>query len=200
MKNSKPPKIQSNVLGDAGEHIVLSQLLLQGFIAGFAPTNTKDFDLINSKSDGKFLAPIQVKTTMKLQWRMDKKNEVVIDRLIYCFVRINLSDDGDHNSEIFLIDAKTVSKVLTKSHQISLKYPKVNKNQKTGKIEKKIDQNMRVLCPDYNKLSGLTKTKKNLLKEGKDLTKYLSESDMDFLVEYSEGWMKPFRNNWDLLR
>jgi len=59
---------------------------------------------------------------------------------------------------------------------------------------------VRVLLPDYNKLSGLTKTKKKLVKEGKDLTKYLSESDMDFLVEYSEGWMKPFRNNWDLLR
>ena len=105
-------KIQSAVLGDAGEHLVLSKLLLQGFIAGLAPTNTKDFDLIITSRDGKLSAPIQVKTTMREpHWRMDKKHEVMIENLIYCFVRIN---ETDHDPEVFVIDAKTVAHVLKK--------------------------------------------------------------------------------------
>ena len=190
-------KVQSAVLGDAGEHLVLSKLLLQGFIAGLAPTNTKDFDLIITSQDGEFVAPIQVKTTMqKSQWRMDKKHETVINSLIYCFVRI---DKTNHNPEVFIIDAKTVSYVLKRSHQIWLTLPSINKDPQTGNLKAKSDQDMRVLLTDYNKLSGLTTNKTNLEKEGKELTTILSYEQLSFLQKYSDGWMEPYRNNWSLI-
>jgi len=192
-------KIQSAVLGDAGEHLVLSKLLLQGFIAGLAPTNTKDFDLIITSRDGKLSAPIQVKTTMREpHWRMDKKHEVMIENLIYCFVRIN---ETDHDPEVFVIDAKTVAHVLKKSHQIWLKLPYVNvrKNSKDDAFKEKIDQPMRLLLTDYNKISGLKTIKNNLKKEDKDLSFYLSNSDIKFLEKYPEGWMNRFKNNWKIL-
>ena len=56
-------KIQSAVLGASGEHLILSQLLRLNFVAGKAPDNTKDYDLIVLNKDGTTSSPIQVKTS-----------------------------------------------------------------------------------------------------------------------------------------
>ena len=39
-------KVQSAVIGSAGEHLVISLLLRRNFIAGLAPQNTEDFDIV----------------------------------------------------------------------------------------------------------------------------------------------------------
>ena len=193
-----PDKISSAVLGAAGEHLVLSKLLLRGFIAGFAPTNTKDFDLILTTEGGEHSAPIQVKTTKTInQWGMSKMHEKAIVNLVYCFVRI---EPQCHETEIFIMEAEIVSHVLSKSHKIWWKLPSVQKDHKTGLLKEKTDSDMRVLLRDYNKLSGLTSIKKNLEKQNRDLSVYLSGSDCKFLDEFSDGWMEKYRDNWGLLR
>ena len=50
-------KIQNSVLGTSGEYLVLSKLLLKGYVAGLAPDFTKDFDIVVVSTDGKHSAP-----------------------------------------------------------------------------------------------------------------------------------------------
>ena len=76
----------------------------------------------------------------------------------------------------------------------------VQKDHKTGLLKEKTDSDMRVLLRDYNKLSGLTSIKKNLEKQNRDLSVYLSGNDCKFLDEFSDGWMEKYRDNWGLLR
>ena len=184
-------KIPSAVLGASGESLVLSKLLLNGFIAGKAPEFTKDFDLVVVSDDGIHSAPIQVKTTTtRHQWLMSKKHEKVIENLIFCFVRIS---EQTKEEKIYLLDAQTVSHVLRKSHQIWLKIPAQKNTEKNN-------TNMRVLLSDYNKLSGLPTTIRNLQSEEKDLSEYLSKTEIDFLSEYSEGWMEKYEGDWALIK
>ena len=81
-------KIQSAVLGASGEHLILSQLLRLNFVAGKAPDNTKDYDLIVLNKDGTTSSPIQVKTTsQKSGWVLSKKHETPIKDLT--FIRVS---------------------------------------------------------------------------------------------------------------
>ena len=75
----------------------------------------------------------------------------------------------------------------------------VRKNSKDDAFKEKIDQPMRLLLTDYNKISGLKTIKNNPKKEDKDLSFYLSNSDIKFLEKYPEGWMNRFKNNWKIL-
>jgi hypothetical protein len=166
-------------LGAAGEHLVLSKLLLEGFIAGAAPDFTKDFDLVVVSKDGNDSAPIQVKTTRnKSSWIMKKKHESVIDNLIFCFVKVG---EQSKTPEIFVIDAATVSDALQKSHEIWLKLPST-----TGKPKK--DSDMRLLHCDYSKMLNV---KKN--------NNYFNASDKQFLADYSSGWLEKYRDGWTLI-
>tara|TARA_Y100001970_G_C14129653_1_gene800949 strand:- start:409 stop:993 length:585 start_codon:yes stop_codon:yes gene_type:complete len=184
-------KIQPAVLGASGEYLVLSKLLLQGFVAGKAPDNTADYDLLASTKDGKNLSPIQVKTTRTTnQWRMSEKHEKIIPKLIYCFVNLKTED----RPCFYVIDSKTVSTILIRSHKIWKKYPRIDGQKKEDK-----KNSMRVILKDYNKLSGLSSISKELSKKNETLSKYLSQSDLNFLSEYSEGWIDKYENNWGKL-
>ena len=184
-------KIQSSVLGTSGEYLVLSKLLLKGFVAGLAPEFTKDFDIVVVSKDGKHSAPIQVKTTTSSDmWRMDRKHESEIENLIYCFVKI---DEQTHETEFFIIDSKTVSYALSMSHKIWLKLPSVRKDVKT-------DSKMRVLKRDYKKLSPIPTVLRKLREGDKDLSEFLSERELNFLSNFSEGWMENYRNAWDTIK
>ena len=182
-------KIQSSVLGTSGEYLVLSKLLLKGFVAGLAPEFTKDFDIVVVSKDGKHSAPIQVKTTTSSDmWRMDRKHE--IENLIYCLVKI---DEKTHETEFFIIDSKIVSFALTISHKIWLKLPSVRKDIKN-------DSKMRVIKRDYKKLSPIPTIQRKLRENNKDLSEYLSEGELNFLSNYSEGWMEKYKNAWDTIK
>ena len=53
---------KSKLVGAAGEHFVLSSLLLQGFIAALAPEGAPNADIIVSTIDGAKLCSLQVKS------------------------------------------------------------------------------------------------------------------------------------------
>ena len=55
MENNSP---QSAVLGASGEYLILSNLLRLNFVAGKAPDNTKDYDLIVLNKSGTSSSPI----------------------------------------------------------------------------------------------------------------------------------------------
>jgi len=178
---SKKNKLQSANVGAAGEHLVLAHLLREGFIAGLAPYNTKDYDLIVVNKDGSSSCPIQVKTSMnKDGWMMSEKHEKPIDNLYYCFVQ--MSKDSTE-TEIYIMDSRIVAKVIKMSHQIWLKTP-----GRKGKPHN--DTSMRVLGRD-NKIA---------VGKHKNYQDFLNKEEVKFLNVYSLGWLELHKNAWNLIR
>ena len=58
-------KLQSAIIGSAGEHLAISLLLRRNLIAGLAPQNTEDFDIVVMTKSGQLLFPVQVKASTK---------------------------------------------------------------------------------------------------------------------------------------
>ena len=179
MKETFP---QSAVIGASGEHLILSHLLRLNFVAGKAPDNTKDYDLIVLNKDGTSSSPIQVKTTIRKErgWILQKKHEKVIKNLFFCFVKLEATSD---KTEIYIMDSKTVSHVVENSHKIYLKLPGL-------KGQKHNDSTMRKLYRDYNSIAGL---------RTKNFKKYLTKSELKVLNKYSEGWLDKYKDAWHLI-
>jgi hypothetical protein len=170
---------QSAVLGASGEYLILSHLLRLNFIAGKAPDNTKDYDLIVLGKDGTSSSPVQVKTTFKeMHWLLQEKHENPIKNLIFCFVY--MSKDS-HKNEIFIINSKMVAYVISTSHKIWLKLPGL-------KGRKHNDSPMRALHRDFSFFAKI-----------KNYKEYLNKEEIKFIEEYSSGWMDKYRDAWHLI-
>ena len=183
MKNKK---VQSSVVGAAGEHLVLSELLKRGYIAGLAPFNVKDYDIVVLNQDGTNSFPIQVKTTAsnKRGWIMQEKHEKPIKDLYYCFVYLHekLSD-----TEIFIIDSKNVADHLKLTHSIWLKVP-----GKNGK--KHNDSKMRMLGRGINQ---------DWIRNLDKIEKLLSKQEISFINKMEKTnnhWIAPFKDAWNLIK
>ena len=174
-------KIQSSVLGASGEHLILSHLLRLNFIAGKAPDNTKDYDLIVLNKDGTTSSPIQVKTTSQTSGCvLSKKHETPIKDLIFCFVYMDLYSNLN---EIFVVDSKTVANFVKLGHQIWLKIP-------GQKGQKHNDSDMRRLERVAHK---------NIYKIP-NYEKYLNEIEIEYLKNYQENWIEKYKDNWQILK
>ena len=180
-KKIKNPLIpQSSVIGAAGEHLVLSNLLRLNFVAGQSPYNTKDYDLVVLNKNGTSSSPIQVKTALnKDGWVMKKKDETPIANLIFCFVYLEIDSN---KTEIYIIDSKTVSEILNFSHRIWLKVPGL-------KGRKHNDNNMRVLSRNNAVIVGKIK----------NFEEYLDADEINFLANHSEGWLNKYKDAWHLI-
>jgi hypothetical protein len=55
-------KLSTSILGGAGEHFVMGELLRRGLIAARAPEGVPNFDIVINDLEGERLAAIQVKT------------------------------------------------------------------------------------------------------------------------------------------
>lgn len=111
------------LIGAAGEHLVLSRLLARGLLASQAPRGTRKADILVNPLDGGRPVLIQVKTTSgsktRVGWHMSAKHEEIKDSdLFYCFVNL-----GGLHPEVSVIPAATVAKVIKTSHQNWLKTP-----------------------------------------------------------------------------
>tara|TARA_Y100001970_G_scaffold196847_1_gene239410 strand:- start:1942 stop:2490 length:549 start_codon:yes stop_codon:yes gene_type:complete len=180
MKTNLP---QSAVIGASGEHLVLSHLLRMNYVAGKAPDNTKDYDLIVLNKDGTSSFPIQVKTTMikKRGWVLQEKHEKPIKNLLFCFVYM---ETNSNKNEIYVIDSQTVSYVVKTSHKIYLKLPGLQG-------QKHNDSSMRKLYRNYQNISGVNKLQ--------NFKSYLSKSEIEFLKIYSDGWLDKYKDAWHLI-
>jgi len=176
-----PERTQSSTIGAACEHFVLSQLLRNNFIAGKAPDNTKDFDLVVLSRDGTRSFPIQVKTvTDAPDWVLKQKHETPIKGLFFVFVRFH-SDSTE--TDCYVVDSATVAKVTKKENDCWLLLPGRN-----GRSRKNSD--MRKFSIDLSKL----------LRGVESPEQYLSTVDIAFLKKHSLGWLNQYRYAWNLLR
>ena len=111
------------LVGAAGEYLVLSRLLNLGYLAAPAPRGTRKADVLVNPLDNRQPWLIQVKTTLRTdgraKWHMKEKHEEISDEdMLYCFV-----DLDDKDSDIYVIPAKKVSQVITDSYRAWLKTP-----------------------------------------------------------------------------
>jgi hypothetical protein len=141
---------QSTLLGAAGEHYVLCQLLRRGYIAALAPIGVPNADILITDTEGQRLTAVQVKTRRNIGadkgWHMKPKHERLIsDSLFYCFV--NFGDDFGDRTQTHVVPSAVVAAAIRDSHQHWLKTPGVK-----GRAHK--DSQVRRFLPDYTKVFG----------------------------------------------
>jgi hypothetical protein len=141
---------QSTLLGAAGEHYVLCQLLRRGYIAALAPLGVPNADILITDTEGQRLVAIQVKTRRNIGadkgWHMKPKHERLIsDSLFYCFV--NFGDGLEDRTQSHVVPSGVVAAAIRESHQHWLKTPGVK-----GQAHK--DSQVRRFLPDYTKVFG----------------------------------------------
>jgi hypothetical protein len=105
-------KAPTSLVGAAGEHYCMTQLLLRGCLAALTPRGAPDADILMRSPDGAITAEVQVKARSGRSgkgWRMSEKHErIVRDRLFYCFV-----DFGhETNWPVYVMPAKDVANYL----------------------------------------------------------------------------------------
>jgi hypothetical protein len=111
------------LVGAAGEHLVLSRLLNLGYLAAPAPRGTRKVDVLVNHLDGKAPCLIQVKTRTGLDadqgWHMSVKHEEMRDPdMYYCFVAL-----GDIQSNVYVIPSEVVANAVKDSHATWLNTP-----------------------------------------------------------------------------
>ena len=116
-------KAPTSLVGAAGEHYCMTQLLLRGCLAALTPRGAPDADILMRSPDGAITAEVQVKARSGWSgkgWRMSEKHEhIVRDHLFYCFV-----DFGhETNWPVYVMPAKDVAEYLRQSHAAWLATP-----------------------------------------------------------------------------
>ena len=110
-----------NLIGAAGEYLVLSRLLQRGILSSLSPFNAYKADILVNPVDGTSASYIQVKTTTKNkpEWNVSAKDMTNTDKnMFYCFVQIN-----SNPQKIYVIPASKVSEVLIDSDRAYMQKP-----------------------------------------------------------------------------
>jgi hypothetical protein len=163
-------KISSAIVGAAGEHFVMGELLRRGHIAALAPQGAPNLDILIADKDGNHLYSVQVKTRTTIGgdggWHMSEKHEKVRGkRLFYVFV--DLGKPAGEVPEYYIIPADVVAKVVYETHKAWERNPGKDGRQRS------LSNKMRRILPDY---SGC----------------YTAEQP-----QYTLGWLDPYKNAWD---
>lgn len=163
---------QSTLLGAAGEHHVMAELLRRGYIAALAPQGVPIADIVVTDVEGARLCSIQVKTRRDIGsdggWHMKEKHERIRgNRLFYCFV--DFGKTTDTRPAVHVLPSAVVADVLARSHRKWLTTP-----GKNGRAHK--DTQMRRLLPDYARVFG-------------------AEDN-----PYPHGWLDAYRDAWHVLK
>lgn len=162
---------ETTLLGAAGEHYVMCELLRRGYIAALAPVGVPFADIVVTDVGGDRLSSIQVKTRRELGtdggWHMKAKHETIeADRLFYCFV--DFGGTAEDQAQTFVIPSRTVAALLRESHALWLATPGAKGQQRKDSV-------MRRMLPDYTHIFG----------------------DAD--GRFRQGWLEAYRNAWHLL-
>lgn len=161
---------QTSLLGAAGEHFVMSEMLRRGYIAALAPAGVPNADIVVTNLEGSRLCSLQVKTRRDIGsdggWHMKAKHEKIrVDSLFYCFVDFGKTPEA--TPSVHVIPSTVVAEVLAAAHSKWLANP-----GKNGRPHK--DSVMRRMLPDYARVFG-------------------SENP------YPKGWLDQYRNAWHKL-
>ncbi len=173
MKNlQNGSKVSPAIVGAAGEHFVMGELLRRGFVSALAPQGAPNMDILIADTAGDHLFSIQVKTRTTVGgdggWHMSEKHEKIIGkRLLYIFV--DLGKPNGEYPDYYIIPANTVAKVVYETHKAW------ERNPGKGGRERSQTNKMRRIVPDYSR-------------------NYTNEKPA-----YTVGWMDTYKNAWHFL-
>jgi len=161
----------TSLLGAAGEHYIVSELLRRGHIAALAPQGVPNTDIVVTDLTGHRLCTIQVKSRRDKGrdggWHMGPKHEELVSKnLFYCFVDFGRSVTD--RPSVFIVPSAVVAEVIKASHKAWLATP-------GARGQKRKDSSVRRLLPDYSPAYKPNPT------------------------PYPAGWLDVYRDAWDLL-
>jgi hypothetical protein len=134
-------KIQTQLVGAAGEHLVLSRLLKLGILAAQAPQGTRKADIIVHPLDGGTPWLIQVKTRLKGSvgggWKLDDKHMSEDSaNLIYCFVDLQSTPE-----KVYVVPSIKVAQILVEADKEWMKKPMRDGSKRTKHMWRMIKPN-----------------------------------------------------------
>jgi hypothetical protein len=160
----------SSILGAAGEHYVMCQLLRLNLIAALAPVGVPNADIVVTDTIGERLCAIQVKARRDIGsdggWHMRSKHESIkAVGLFYAF--IDFGKTLLDQPKCWVIPSTTVADVLARAHEVWLETP-------GAKGQQRKDSDFRRFLPNYD-AKGIQ-------------------------IGCGIGWLDQYRENWDLIR
>lgn len=178
-------KVSSVILGAAGEHFVMAELLRRGLVAAKAPEGVPNFDIVITDIDGDRLAAIQVKTRRDFKggdkgWHMKEKHEQLVSDSMF-YVLVDVGRDEESPVSFFVLPSKVVAHVCKISHENWRELPN-SKGGQHGTSE------MRRLLPKYE-----------LPRYAKKMGYRPSKRHEAFMKAFGEGWLEQYRNAWHLI-
>ena len=122
-------KQATSLIGAAGEHYCMAQLLVRGYLAALTPRGVPEADILVYDPTGGVAAELQVKSRSGVSghgWRMSKKHEATSHgRLFYCFV-----DFSQEPVPVYVIPDGRVAEFVMRSHAAWLETPGRNGQQR----------------------------------------------------------------------
>jgi hypothetical protein len=139
----------STILGAAGEHYVMYQLLRRNMIAALAPAGVPNADIVVTDKLGDRLCAVQVKVRRDIGsdggWHMGQKHEALTSpNLFYCFVDFGRSVTDQPKT--WVLPSAIVAKSLDDIHKDWLR-------TLGAKGQQRNDSNFRRFMPEYRPLS-----------------------------------------------
>ena len=170
-------KISSTIVGAAGEHHVLSQLLRRGWIAAMAPDGAPNMDILVTDENNQRLCAIQVKTRRDIGrdkgWHMKPKHEkLIVNDLFYVFV--DVGKQPSDRTTCYVLPSIVVADCIRRCHKIWLDTP-----GRGGRPHR--DSSVRRLLPDHSNI------------------KPISDKGRKIIDRYRSGWLETYRENWSIL-
>jgi hypothetical protein len=109
-------KLESTLVGVAGEYLVAGELSLRGYIASITLRNSRGIDIIASNPDGTKSASIQVKTNSKgeSKWILNKKSETFFSDNHY-YVLVSLKAIGER-PKYYIVPSRIVAEYIARNH------------------------------------------------------------------------------------
>ena len=139
-------KLESTLVGVAGEYLVAGELTLRGYLASITLRNSRGIDIIASNADGSSSVSIQVKTNSDggKSWILNKKAEKYYsENHYYVFVALQ---GLDQRPSFHIVPSKVVAEYTYSSHSEWLKRKKRDgSDRKDSSIRKFNDHENRYL-------------------------------------------------------
>ena len=132
-------RLESTLVGVAGEYFVAAELSLRGYLASVTLRNSRGIDIIASSADASKSVSIQVKTSKGKapSWILSKKSEDLFsDSHFYVFV---LLKSLGTRPDFFVARSIAVAKYISTTHREWLKGSKRDGTQRQDSSMRKFD-------------------------------------------------------------
>lgn len=156
------------VVGAAGEHFVMGELLRRGFIAALAPQGAPNMDILIADANGVMLFCIQVKTRTQKGgdggWHMGKKHEGISSPSLF-YVFVDLGKPDAVAPDYYIVPSKVIAELLPRAHAAWLAHPGQGGRSRNDSEMRRIKPSYRSDCPGNEPV-------------------------------IADGWLDAFRSNW----